>query len=201
MHGLVDHRRELPRPLRAERDLLDRVRAVAVAGEHLRARVDDLDRALQLAGRHRRQRRVVVRPQRRSEGPADEGRDDAHVLLGDAEARGQVRAHAVDLLRLVEDRELVALPDGDGRVRLHRVVVLDGDAVLGLDLHRRAPHRLLGVAAGLRGRPLRGHARALAHRLRVGRVLLRVVGDLDEARRVPRLLVRLGDDERHGLAR
>ena len=87
MHDLVDHRGELPRPLRAERSPLNRVRTVAVAGVHLRARVDDLDRALELAGRHGRQRRVVVRPPRRSEGPADERRDDAHVLLGDAEAR------------------------------------------------------------------------------------------------------------------
>jgi hypothetical protein len=61
VHHLVDHGGELPRPLRAERDSLNRVRAVTVAGEHLRARIDDLDRALGLAGRHGRQRRVVVR--------------------------------------------------------------------------------------------------------------------------------------------
>ncbi len=199
MHGLVDHRGELPRPVRAERDLLDRVRAVAVAGEHLRARVDDLDRAPELAGRHRRQGGVVVRPQRRSEGPADERRDDVDVLLGDAEPRSQVLADVVDLLRLVEDRELVPLPDGDRPVRLHRIVVLDGNAVLGLDLHRRALHRLLGVAAALRRRPLPWRARAFAHGLRVGHVLLRVVGDFHQARGVARLLVGLGDDERYRL--
>jgi hypothetical protein len=31
----VDHRRKLPRTLGAERDLLDRVRAVSVPSEHL----------------------------------------------------------------------------------------------------------------------------------------------------------------------
>ena len=56
-----------------------------------------------------------------------------------------------------------------------------------------------GLPRGFGGGALCGHARALAHRLRVGHVLLRVVGDFDEARRVPRLLVRLGDDEGHGL--
>ena len=56
-----------------------------------------------------------------------------------------------------------------------------------------------GLPRGLGGGSCEGDARALAHGLRVGRVLLRVVGDLDEARGVARLLVRLGDDERHGL--
>ena len=43
VHGFMDHRREFPICFRAERDLLNRVRTIAVAGEHLRARIDDLD--------------------------------------------------------------------------------------------------------------------------------------------------------------
>jgi hypothetical protein len=39
---------------------------------------------------------------------------------------------------------------------------VDGDAVLGLYLHRRVPHRLLRVAMRLRGRPLSRHTRTFA---------------------------------------
>ena len=45
MDGVVHHRGQLPRPLRAYRDGLDRVRPVAVAREHLPARVHELHRA------------------------------------------------------------------------------------------------------------------------------------------------------------
>ena len=104
MHGFMNHRRELSRSLRPERDLLNRVRTITVTSEHLRARIDNLDWAPEFSGCHRCQRRIIVRAQRRSKRPADERRDHTHVFLGQAEARSQVCADAIDLLRLVEDR-------------------------------------------------------------------------------------------------
>src|SRR5579883_3662866 len=150
----MNHRGELSRSLCAERDFLNRVWTIAVASEHLCACIDDLDWALEFPSCHRCQRRIIVRAQRRSESAANEGRDHAHVFLGHAEARSQMYAHAIDPLRLVEDRELVALPDRDGRVRLYGVVVFDRDAVLGFYLDSCCTHRLFGITARLWRRPL-----------------------------------------------
>src|SRR5215207_3026103 len=85
-------------------------------------------------------------------------------------------------------------------MRLHWVVVLDGDAVLGLYLYRRVTHRLFRIAARLGRRKFLWHSPTLAHRLSIGYVGLRVVGDFDEARCVARLLVGFCDHEGHGLA-
>jgi hypothetical protein len=60
-----------------------------------------------------------------------------------------VLADGVDALRFVKNGELVAFPERDGAVRLHRVVMLDGNAELALDFHRRVPHRFFGIAARL----------------------------------------------------
>jgi hypothetical protein len=146
---LMDHRCQLAVAVGAQSDLLDGVWPVAVPGEHLGARVDHLDRALELARRHRRQRRVVVRLERGAEGAAHERRHHADVLGRHAQAFCQMLLHAEDLLRLVEDRELIALPERDGRVRLDRVVVVDRNAVLRLDLDRRGLHRGAGLPRGL----------------------------------------------------
>jgi hypothetical protein len=56
--------------------------------------------------------------------------------------------------------------------------MLDRDAVLRLDLHRRVPHRFLRIAARLRGRRFLD-SRLIADGVDVGRVLLGVVGELD----------------------
>jgi hypothetical protein len=109
-----------------------------------------------------------------------------------------MRAYAVNVLGFVKDGQLVVLPYRDRGMRLHRIVMLDGDAVLGFDFHRRIAQRFLGIAS-FAVRRARRDACGIANGFRVGDVFLRVVRDFDEPRGVARLFVCLGDDQRHRL--
>ena len=49
--------------------------------EHLLARQADPDRAFKLSRRQDREEQLILRTQTRTEGPADERRDDAHIVF------------------------------------------------------------------------------------------------------------------------
>ena len=144
-------------------------------------------------------------PQRRSEGAADERRHDPDVLLRDVEDVGDLLAVVIHPLRLVIEREVLALPVGDGDVRLDRVVMLARVDIGRLDPHRRrlpARHRRCRARPRPAGRPspsprwagVRGRYRTPSC------ASDRLVFDLDQIGGVGRLLQRLGDDERDRLA-
>ena len=147
----------------------------------------------------------------RAEAAADVGRDHAHLRLRDAADRGHERAHEVRHLRRGVERELVARRDPvghDARAarsdRREALVVdrqrdLDGRGVedgveaLGLVLDRaaviaRAPRRAICARSGLAGVLGVDHDRQ------------RLVVDDDAVGGVARGRLRVGDDERDGLA-
>ena len=153
----------LPSRAGGERDALLGARAVADRAEHLRARQRDLHGAVRQLRGHRGERDVRPRRALRTEPAADEARDDAHVLGGQAEHRSELAARADHALRRVVEGEPVALPQRDGGVRLHRVVVLDGRRVHVVDLGRGARERGFGVAL-VRVGVLAVHLRRLVRR-------------------------------------
>ena len=82
---------------------MDRLRAVAEAEDHLLPRERNPDRALQADGGHRGQEQLILRPQPATEGAADEGRQDPHLVLGEAEDIAHVVVAVLRALRLVVD--------------------------------------------------------------------------------------------------
>ena len=136
----------------AERDALDRVRAVADAVIHLAPRQHQLDRPPRHAGAERRQRHMRPGAQARAEGAADEGRDDADVLRRNAEHGGDLVGHVMHPLRLVPQGQAIAVPGRDGGVHLDRVVVLARDHVGLVDLDLGGRERFFGIAAPRLGR-------------------------------------------------
>ena len=154
--ALVHDRREPAVARGAERDALDRVRAVADAVIHLAPRQHHLDRSPRDARAERRQRHMRPGAQARAEGAADEGRDDADVLGRNAEHGGDLVGRVVHPLRLVPQRQPVAVPGRDRRVHLDRIVVLARDHVglVDLDLggreRSRRDRRAASPAAGAR---------------------------------------------------
>ncbi len=137
--------------------------------------------------------------------PPTIGVDDAHVRRRQPEAPRDLVALVADPLRLAPQRQPVARPCRDGRMRLHRVVLLAAEAVAFIERDGRARERALGVAlARLRAALLlrrrfggrlgeRGIEAQL--RRRVG-----VVGRADQRRAVFGLRLRPRDDERDRLA-
>jgi hypothetical protein len=67
--------------------------------------------------------------QSRPERTADERRDDVDLVGRQPEDRGDLVAYRDDPLALVPERQPIALPPRDRRVRLHRVVLLARNAV------------------------------------------------------------------------
>ena len=120
----------------AEGDALDCVRPIADPVIHLAPRQHHLDRAPSDAGAERGQRHVRPGAQGGAESAANEGRDDADVLCRNAEHGGNFVGRVVHPLRLVPQRQAVAVPRRDGGVHLNRIVVLARDhvGVLHLDL-------------------------------------------------------------------
>ena len=127
--------------------------------EHLLARQRHPDRALQLPRRQDGQEHLVLRAQPRAERPADERRDDAQLVRGEAEHVAEVVLDVLHPLRLVVDGELAVLvPDHGRREQLHRVVMLDRHVVLRFDSHGGAGEgasrrrRAASAPAGCRSR-------------------------------------------------
>ena len=82
-----------------------------------------------------------------AEAAADEWALDVDVFGRDGEGAGEGRAVAGDALGGVVDVELVAVPRGDGGVRLHGVVVLDRRGVGLVDGDGGLGERGVGIAA------------------------------------------------------
>ncbi|MCY1216472.1 hypothetical protein D9M72_283450 [compost metagenome] len=124
----------------------------AYGAEHLRPVHYQLHRAARLPRRHRGQHHV--RPYRAlaAEAAAYVWADHANFLHGNAERGRCDLADAGDVLRRVVQRQLAAVPDGDGRVRLHRVVVFHRRGVDRIDHGGGAAQAGVRVAAMAVGR-------------------------------------------------
>src|SRR5438445_11646552 len=84
--------------------------------------------------------------QRRAEGAADKGRDDADVLRRNAEHGGDLVGRVVHPLSLVPKRQTIAIPSRDRGVHLDWIVVLARDHVSLVDLHRGARERSFRIS-------------------------------------------------------
>ena len=132
--------------VRPQTDPLDGRRAVADEGEHLLSGERQLHRPPgDRLGCQCHRRHVGVGPALGAEAATDVGRDDPHALRRQTDQGGDGRACRVHALGRVVQRQRVVRPDGDGRMRLHRVVVLHGRAVDLIDLDLRRRQRLLDV--------------------------------------------------------
>ena len=109
---------------------------------------NELDRPLQFTRRSDCEDLRSVQDCLRSEASAEEGRADQHVIWGDPEP-GPIGAptHDQRLVRHIQ-RQVVALPLGHDRVRLHGVVELGSRGVVGFDDLRGGSHARVQVAMG-----------------------------------------------------
>ena len=169
--------------------------------EHLLAREGELHRPAGHGPRgHDRQHRRRVDDALGAEAAADERRRHVDLLGLEPEQAGDRVAHAVDALRRLVEAQRAVLPAGHGRVRLHRVVVLDRRAVGRLDRRGRRAQRGLDVAAWRRpptpsGATARGRRRASRTRCSAASCSMRTRPD-----RVRADLEALGDDRADDLA-
>ena len=132
--------RNLPSLSRRELDLGDVVAAVGVGHEGLGAGRGPLDRAADGLGGGGDEGLLGVVEDLRAEAAADVGRDDAELLLGDAEHEGaHQQADDVGVLRGGVEGVLVVggVVLADGAARLHRV----GDQAVVDELERRDVRR------------------------------------------------------------
>ena len=125
--------------------------SVSDGGVHLRPGQREFHRPAHLPGGVSGEELVRPGLTGAAEGAADEGRDDADAVGGDAEGVAVGLLAVVDALDLVPHRELVAVPRGDRGGNLHRVVVVAGDRVRPVDDDGGAAQRGVGVAAGVVG--------------------------------------------------
>ena len=114
--------------------------------EHLLAGEHELDGLADMTRGKRRQRHMRPCPQARAEGAADEGTDDLDVLGGQAEDRSDLGLLIHEKLALAPQRQPIAVPGSDRRVRLHRIVVFTGDVIDFVDLDGRLRHGGIGIA-------------------------------------------------------
>ena len=194
---------ERPIFLCAERYALLGLRAAADRPEHLRPRKRELHRTSCALRRQRGEHHMRPRRAFAAEAAADEGRDDPHALGRDAERLRHRFTHARDVLRRVVEREPLALPRRDRRVRLHRVVRLHRRGIGLLDAHFSATKRLVRIAPRHRRLALRH----LLHRISVTLCALEVelrpllaVAHLHDVGRSRGVLECIGDDQRNRLA-
>ena len=103
---------------------------MAEAEDHLLPRKRDPDWALQGDGGHRGQEQLILRPQPAAEGAADEGRQDAHLVLGEAEDIAYIAVAVLRALRLVIDGQAsVFVPNRRAAEALHGIMVLHRRAI------------------------------------------------------------------------
>ena len=101
----------------------------------------------------------------RTETAAHIGCDDTHALRRKSECFSDVGLNVVrSLIRIVE-RNAAVLPNGDRRMRLHRIVVNRGRSVRRFELHRRRGKRAVGIAVFAIGREARIYLIGLPRRL------------------------------------
>ncbi len=199
--ALMDHRHELAVRACAEGDALFGERTVAVGEIRLAARQGDLDRAADHACGHDRDEDVRPRRPFAPECPADERRHHANRFRRDAERLRQRLPRGEDVLRGVVNGQPVAVPRRHERMRLHLVVMLVGDSIDLIDLHRSAGQRSIRIPLRERGRgvplPLFGIAPMLLHDDPRGSG---PVGDTNQSGGMRGVLESVGDDGGHGLA-
>jgi hypothetical protein len=150
--------------------------------------------------RHCRERRVWPDGPFGAEAAADERTDNADGRDRKAENLRQPLARAEYALRGIVDRQHLAVPLGNRRMRFHRIVMFDGRRIDAIDADGRSREGGFGRAADDDARFLMDVIR----RIRVGvcerryRSIARIA-DLDEGGRVRRALEGIGDHDRHRL--
>ncbi|CAB4899311.1 unannotated protein [freshwater metagenome] len=189
----------------AERCVLDLSAAVREGHHVLGARLDPAHRPVQVDGQPSDHDLFGVRALLSAEPAADVGHDDAHLLVGQSESRGDAGAGVVRTLRARPLGEALAVPHGrartglDGRDRHAGVLEAcrDGDITTVEELWvGRGRDLVHDVGAGIREEQRRvgGRVFEVDHR---GQGL---VADQDELGRVCALRPRVGDDDRHRFA-
>jgi hypothetical protein len=194
--AFVNDRNEFAVRGRAEGHALFGGGPMSVREEELLARQPQLHRPLDLVRCERCGKDVRPRRSFAAERAADERRHDLDIFFRDAERFRHRGADREDVLRRVVQRELVAFPRRDERMRLHRIVMLVWRAIGLIDLDRGRGERGVGVANMNRRRLLRPFVRRLGAMFeKVGLRRQFVVCDAHEIRRVRGLLERLRDDD------
>ncbi len=131
----------------AEGHTLDGVRSIPDPVVHIAPRQHHLDWTPHYPGPKRRQRDMRPGAQPRAERAADKRRDDADVLRRNAEDGRNLVGRVVHPLRLVPQRQAVAVPHRNGGVHLNRVVVLAWDHIGLVDLDLGGSQRFFSIAA------------------------------------------------------
>src|SRR5690606_9041044 len=101
---------------------LERTRPMAGREGHLAPRENKLHGPADLMRRDRRERDVRPRAQAGAEGAADEGTDNLHILLRQAEDRRDLGLLIGDELALAPKGQAIAIPRGNGGMGLHGVM-------------------------------------------------------------------------------
>src|SRR4051794_17709726 len=145
--------REFALPISTQRHLLMRTWPRTYRTEHLRTFQDQLHRSLCLPRSEHRQ--YNVRPDLTLGAEASPGEKTRHldVLFRNRKYLRQLLSDTADVLSSVMNLEPVALPLCDRRVRLHRVVMMNGRGVDLVDFHlcfrKRAVHISPTLITGL----------------------------------------------------
>src|SRR5256885_3636599 len=171
---------------------------MSVAEEELLAGDYELDRALHYARGDHSDRHVRPQTTFAAERAADELRRHVDVLLRNAEHLREGLLSAEDVLRRVVEREVIAVPRSDHRMRLERIVMFVRSAINLIDLHGRGGESGVGVA--LLEEALRAIDSLIAELLHVDARRRFVVSYLDELRASRGVLQGVSDDHRDSLA-
>lgn len=150
---VVVERGQMPLRVGADAQLLPGAPAMPDRAEHLRPRQRQLDRPLQHAGRQDRQNLRPVEDRLGAEATAQEWRAQQHILDRNAEIRRIGRAAQGKRLVGHVDRQPVAVPLRDDRMRLHRVVILRGRDIIDLRHQRGGGNARFHIAVGYARRP------------------------------------------------
>ena len=199
----VDHGRELdprkrPVAARAERHRLPRPRAPAADDLLLVAPEGEADRPTGGAGELRGEERLGPRALLGAEGAADVLGDHAHLLRREVEAPRQLASGVEDPLRRDPGGERVALPAGDGGMRLERRLHVRRGLAGQLDAGVGPGERGIGVPADGLARVL-GEPLLVQARLEVERCQ-RLEGGCECCEACRRGFGRVGRDHRNGCA-
>ena len=150
---LVPHRGDLAVARRAEAHTLNGRGSMRRVVEHERTRQRHLDGSLHGARRERREQCIRAHEQLSAEAAADVRREHAHVLRRNLQRDRDVALRPCNHLVRGPQRQLLAFPGGDGRVRLHHGVRLVGRGVRGIQLDGRRREGTGEIAHGRVGAP------------------------------------------------
>ena len=139
--GVMVDRRQRAVAVGAQAQRLPRRRAMADRAVHLLAAQHQLDRPADQPRRHDAENLRPGDQALGAEAAAEERAADMDVLRRDAEQAGDAALRHRQALARRVDRQPVAVPRGDDRMRLHRVVILRRRLVGRLDARARPPAR------------------------------------------------------------